>query len=102
MKDLNCAKEQSLLAEVSAAVGVSVADVLSHRRTQALVDARCMIAAILTTRHNLRQGDVARLLEVSQPAICKLLKRHNDLLNYNRTYRNNWESLNENEKHLSL
>ncbi len=82
------------LDSLSKKLGVKSREVLSRKRTRLLVDARCMIAAVLKRQHNIRQQDIADLFGISQAAVSKLLVRHSNLKTTDRDYRTRWESLN--------
>ncbi len=62
-------------------------------RRQDLVDARCMMAAALLNQPLTRQGDVAKILNVSQAAISHLMLRHESLLDADESYRKKWEAI---------
>lgn len=81
------------LVEVAEKVGVTLEELLSHSRRQASVDARCMTAALLVGEHHLRQYEVAPLLQISQPAVSNLLARHENLMKFNVSYRNQFNSI---------
>lgn len=81
------------LDSLSKKLGVKSRDVLSRKRTTALVDARCMIAATLKSQEQVYQRDIADLFGISQPAVCKLLARHNDLLQTDRQYKATFSAL---------
>lgn len=73
--------ENTFLAELAANLEVTVEDILGHRRNAELVDARCMIVALLLNeRPRMRQQDIAQLLDISQAAVSKLLARHHTML----------------------
>ena len=61
-------------------------DVMSTSRETYLVNARMAFAEILYSELCLSQVNIARLLYVSQPAVSKLLKRHQDCLKYDSNY----------------
>lgn len=61
-------------------LGVTLDDLLSHCRKAELVDCRSMIVAILMENAHLRQQDLAPLLDISQPGVCKLLIRHRQMM----------------------
>ena len=84
--------DQTTLAELAEKLGVTVEDLLSHCRKAELVDARCMVAALLMNRPCMRQQDVAPILDISQAAVSKLLTRHLQMLRYTN-YRLQWEAL---------
>ena len=81
------------LDSLSKKLGVKSKDVLSRKRTRTLVDARCMIAASLKTQQQVYQQDIADLFGISQPAVCKLLVRHRNLMQADRKYKSEYESL---------
>lgn len=87
---------QPTLAELATKLGTTEEAILSHCRKAELVDARCMIAAILMNRSHVRQQDVAPLLGISQAAVSKLLTRHKSFLNGytpRNEYRDRWLAL---------
>ena len=61
-------------------------DVMSTSREIYLVNARMAFAEILYSELCLSQVNIARLLDVSQPAVSKLLKRHRDSMKFNSDY----------------
>ena len=75
------------LDSLSKKLGVKSKDVLSRKRTRTLVDARCMIAASLKTQQQVYQQDIADLFGISQPAVSKLLVRHDNMMQTDRKYR---------------
>lgn len=74
-------------------LGIKFKDLLSHRRTRRLVDARSMIAARLKKMPGVRQQDIADLYGISQAAVSKLLVRHQDLMAADVHYRDCYEAL---------
>ena len=61
-------------------------DVMSVSREADLVDARTAFAGILYNKLEFTQVNIARLLDVTQPAVSKLLKRHRDSMKFNSDY----------------
>ena len=85
--------KMTLLVELADKVGISMDDLLSHCRRQQLVDDRCMIVALLINDYHLTQKEVALLLQISQPAVSKLLTRHENLMDSYASYRNQFNSI---------
>lgn len=81
------------LESLSKKLGLKSRDVLSRKRTRHLVDARCMIAATLKTQQQVYQQDIADLFGISQAAVSKLLVRHRNLMQSDRKYKSEFESL---------
>lgn len=95
-------KESICLADLADRLGVTVEDILGHRRNAELVDARCMIVArLLNERPRMRQQDVAPLLDISQAAVSKLLARHHTMLSgygRNSSYSVKWKNFQSRRK----
>lgn len=91
MTNENYKLDKETLANLASKLGVTEEEILGHCRKSELVDARCMVAAVLIGIPRVRQQDVAQLLGISQAAVSKLLKRHNDLKGYNAYYHRKWE-----------
>ena len=99
----NISISQPTIAELAAKLGTTEEAILSHNRKAKLVDARCMIVAILMERLCARQQDIAPLLGISQAAVSKLLARHKSLLNGftpRGEYRSRWQALNNELKEI--
>ena len=71
-------------------LGVTEKELLGNCRRRDLVDARCMLAAMLMKQPLMTQKSVAAILGVSQAAVSHLLKRHEGLLETDRNYRRKW------------
>jgi chromosomal replication initiation ATPase DnaA len=74
------------------ALDVTMEDLRSPVRTRPLSDARAMVAAIFRKHYRISQVEVAGLLGTSQVAVCKMLKRHQQLLQ-DPTYRNKFNQV---------
>lgn len=72
-------------------LGITERELLGHRRSQHLVDARCLVAAALMHQPLMRQQDVAAILGISQAAVSHLLARHRDLLEVDTNYQRKYE-----------
>lgn len=77
------------------ALGVTKEELWSRCRETRLVDARSMVAALLSENEGLRQQDIATLLGISQAAVSKMLTRHHSMVLYNAPYRTRWERINK-------
>lgn len=84
--------DNTVLADLASKLGVTEEAILGHCRKADLVDARCMVAAVLIEIPRVRQQDVAQLLGISQAAVSKLLRRHRDLLGVDVYYRSKWKT----------
>jgi hypothetical protein len=95
MKGMIDKNENTYLSDLANMLGVTVEDILGHRRNAELVDARCMIVAILLNRPHVRQQDVALMLDISQAAVSKLLTRHGYMLSGfgDACYSHRWQTL---------
>ena len=69
---------------------VTEQELRSASRRQEVVDARCLMAAMLLRQPLMTQKSVAAILGVSQAAVSHLLKRHEGLLETDRNYRRKW------------
>ena len=85
---------EMLFDKVLRRLRLSEKDIRSRRRTQSLVDARCLLAAALMRQPLINQQQVAAILGISQGAVSKMLARHEDLLQVDPLYRNKWNSIN--------
>lgn len=88
-------KTNETMVVVLGKLGVTTDELQNRCRKAALVDARCLLAALLKQQKGVRQQDIADLFGISQAAVCKLLVRHRDLMKYDRKYREKWETLKE-------
>lgn len=70
-------------------LGVSLEELRSKRRTQRLADARSMLAASLPVS----QQQVAAILGCTQPAVHKMRRRHEALVQCDAAYRSVWKAL---------
>ena len=82
---------EMLYLKVLRKLGVTERELLGRCRRQGLVDARCLMAAALMGQPLMNQKGVARILGVSQAAVCHLLKRHEALMEVDEGYRKKWE-----------
>lgn len=74
-------------------LGVTEKDLLGNCRRRELVDARCLMAAMLMKQPLMRQKDVAKVLGVTQANVSKLLGRHQNLVEVDASYRVKWEKV---------
>lgn len=74
-------------------LGVTEKDLLGNCRRRELVDARCLMAAMLMKQPLMRQKDVSKVLGISQAAVHHLLGRHQDMLEVDAGYQVKWEKV---------
>ncbi len=74
-------------------LGVTEKDLLGNCRRRELVDARCLMAAMLMKQPLMTQKDVAKVLGVTQANVSKLLGRHRNLVEVDAGYRVKWEKV---------
>jgi len=86
-------KQKETLAELAALLGVDEQAILSHCRQKSLVDARAIIVAFMSIYRGMRQIDIAEMLEISQPAVCKLHKHHCSKIKSCVNYFNQWQAI---------
>ena len=90
MNQHNINRLSKLMERLSAKMGLSPEELRGGCRRRGLVDARSLVAAAMMEVPDTRQADVAEMLNLSQVAVSKLLKRHRDLLQIDPTYRQRW------------
>lgn len=71
-------------------LGVTMEELRGGCRERRLADARTLIAAALP----ITQAQAAELLGCSQPAVCAMRKRHQQLLASDCYYRAKWQEIN--------
>lgn len=74
-------------------LGVTEKDLLGNCRRRELVDARCLMAAMLMKQPLMTQKEIARILCIKQGSVSKMLGRHQDMLEVDASYRLKWEKV---------
>ena len=81
------------LGKLLQTLGITEKELRSAVRTQRLSDARAMAAAVLSQHFHLSQIAIAELFKVTQPGVCRMKRRHQNLLQFNAGYRQRWENV---------
>ena len=68
-------------------------DVMSTSRQTCLVNARMAFATILHSELGISQVNIARLLNISQAAVSKMLKKHHDCVKFDSDYNQKYSRL---------
>ncbi len=59
---------------------VTMSELRSPSRKRPLCDARAMLSTVFRKQYRIKQSEVALLLDTSQAAVSKMLKRHEQLM----------------------
>ena len=85
--------DEMVYQRVLRTLGVTEKELLGNCRRRDLVDARCLMAAVLMKQPLMTQKGVAKILGVSQAAVHHLLKRHEELMEVEAAYRRKWTAI---------
>lgn len=85
---------EMLYQKVLKRLGVTEQELRSSCRRQGLVDARCLMAAVLMKQPLMTQKEVARIMGTNQGTVSKMLTRHESLMSVDATYRMKWDKIN--------
>lgn len=75
-------------------LGVTEKDLLGNCRRRELVDARCLMAAMLMKQPLMTQKEIARILCIKQGSVSKMLSKHDELMKVDTTYVIKWNRIN--------